>query len=45
MKNKNVFSHDDIRNVVFEALQHFGKVPAGRQNRLEWIQNNLGKLR
>ena len=22
-----------------------GKVPAGRQNRLEWIQNNLGKLK
>lgn len=25
MKNKNVFSHDDIRNVVFEALQHYGE--------------------
>lgn len=25
MKNKNVFSHDDIRNVVFEALQQYGE--------------------
>lgn len=25
MKNKNIFHHDDIRNVVFEALQKYGE--------------------
>ena len=41
------FLRIEIENTFYQMDFKFSvdKVPAGRENRLKWIQNNLGELR
>lgn len=41
------FLRIEIENTFYQIDFKFNsdKVPAGRENRLKWIQNNLGELR